>query len=140
MQQFYPMYNRHIGKNKFATASFVLSIISIILLISIIPLAFTGGLLMSCAGQSPDASGIDTNNPEELERYIHESRSLGNTGITLFIAPSLTSGIIGVLGLIFGIIGASKPYKRAMAIFGIVLSGIPVCIGVIFFSGLSFFV
>jgi len=83
MQQYYPVQVKPIQKNKSATASLVLSIISFGFLILVIPMIFVGGLLMSCAGQSPQASGADLDDPVALEEYAEESRRLGTAGISL---------------------------------------------------------
>ena len=131
MIQNYPASNPRIVKNKSATASLVLSIISISLLVLMIPIFFVGGLLMSMAGQSPEASGVDRYDIEAMEEYVRDSRALGTAGIIVAFSPPIISGITGILGLIFGIIGLGKPAKRAQAIAGIVMSGIPICIGII---------
>jgi len=134
MQQYYPIQVRPIQKNKPATASLVLSIVSFGFLILVIPMIFIGGLLMSCAGQSPQASGVDFDDPVALEKYVEESRRLGTAGIIFVSVPPVITGITAVLGLIFGIIGACKPYKRGQAVAGIVLSSIPFLIMSIVFA------
>ena len=89
---------------------------------------------MSCAGQSPQASGVDFDDPVALEKYVEESRRLGTAGIIFVSVPPVITGITAVLGLIFGIIGACKPYKRGQAVAGIVLSSIPFLIMSIVFA------
>ena len=132
MQQEQQIYAVTAEKNKLATASFVLSIISISFLVLTIPLIIVGGMLMSMAGQSPEASGVDMDNPAAIEEYYKESRVLGIAGAIVFFTPPVLTGITGLLGLIFGIIGTRKPHKRKKAIAGIVMSGIPICIGTVF--------
>jgi len=132
MQQEQQIYAITSEKNKPATASFVLSIVSISFLVLTIPLIIVGGMLMSMAGQSPEASGVDMDDPTAIEEYYRESRILGITGAIVFFTPPVLTGITGLLGLIFGIIGSKNPYKRKKAIAGIVISAIPICIGTVF--------
>jgi len=134
MQQYYPVQVTPTPKNKPATASLVLSIISFGLLILVIPMVFIGGLLISCAGQSPQASGIDLDDPVALEEYIEESKRLGTAGMIVIIVPPVLTGIIAALGLIFGIIGVCKSYNRRRAVVGIVLSSIPFIISSVVFA------
>jgi len=133
MQQYNPVYNHRIAKNKSATASLVLSIISIGFLVLIIPLFFVGGLLVSMAGQHPQSSGVDIDNPEAMEEYARGSRNLGNMGLTIVASPIIISGVTGILGIVFGIFGVMKPNKREQAIAGIVISCIPIWIGNVVF-------
>jgi len=80
---------------------------------------------MSMAGQSPWASGVNPDDPEAIEQHFRDSRRLGNMGIALVILPAIISGVIGILGLIFGVIGVRKPVKHGQAVVGIVMSSIP---------------
>ena len=127
--QYYPVYRPPIVKNKYATASFVVSIISIALLILIIPSMFIGGFLMSCGGQSPQSSGVDLNDPEAVEEFFRDSRRLGAVGLVFILTPPILSGISAILGLVFGLIGRRKPGKREQAIAGIVMSGVALFFG-----------
>jgi len=129
MQQYYPEYRQNVVKNKPASASLVLSIISLALLVWMIPLMFVGGMLMSMGGQSPQASGVDLDDPVAIEEYFRASRNLGIAGIIVMASAPVFSGITGILGLIFGIIGVRKPGKKGQAIAGIVMSSIPICLG-----------
>jgi len=132
MQQYYPVYNRQIEKNKPASASLVLSIISLVLLVLILPFIFAGGMLISMAGQSPEASGYDSDDKTAMEEYDRESGILGIIGIVLIFAPPVLSGMTAIPGLVFGILGARSPNKRGHAVAGIVMSSIPLCIGLVY--------
>ena len=130
-QQYYPVYYAPPEKNKPAQASFVLAIISIVLLVLIIPSLFIGGILLSMAGQSPEASDADPYDREAMEVYDRESGTLMVFGLIFFFTPPVLSGITGILGLVFGIIGVGKPGKKGQAKAGIIMSGITVFIGLI---------
>jgi len=129
MQQYYPVYNQQVVKNNRAKASFVLSIISLVLLVSVLPFVFVGGILMSMASQSPQASGVDLSDAEALEAYDNDSSILATIGIIVFFAPPILSGISAILGMIFGIFGLKNPYNRGQATAGIVMSSITIFIG-----------
>ena len=131
MQEYYPVYNHQIKKNKPATASFVISIISMCLLVLIIPSFIVGGILLSMAGQSPQASGVDLSDPDAIEEYNRASNNLGTAGGIFLITAPILSGVTAVSGLVLGIIGVIKPVKRGQAIAGIVMSAIPICIVII---------
>ena len=131
MQQYYRIYEHREKKNNLAIASLVLSIISINFLISIVPLFFVGGLLVSMAGQHPSTSLVDIDDPQALAEYYEGSRLLGTTGMALVVSPSIISGITGIFGLVFGIFGARIPRRRGLAIAGIVISSIPFLVGAI---------
>ena len=131
MHHYYPVYDRHFAKNKRATTSLVLSIVSIVSLGLILPLFIIGGLLLSMAGQPPQAAGIDPDDLEALEVYDRESRILRNTAYVLFpLSPALAL-ITGILGLVFGIIGVRNPGKHGQAIAGIVISGFTIFAGIL---------
>ena len=126
-----PVYNHQITKNRPATVGFILSIISMGFLILVIPSLIVGGIFISMAGQSPQASGVDPDNPEAMEEYNRESGNLATTGMAIFFIAPVLSGVTAVPGLILGIIGVRKPSKRGQAIAGIVMSAIPIFIGLI---------
>ena len=130
-QQYYPVYYAPTEKNKPAQVSFVLAIISIVLLVLIIPSLFIGGILLSMAGQSPEASDTDPYDRESMGVYDRESNTLMVFGLIFFFTPPILSGITGIIGLVFGILGVNKPGKRGQAKAGIVMSGITVFIGII---------
>ena len=140
MQQYYPVYNRYIVKNKYAKASFALSIVSIVFLILIIPLFIVGGLLVSMAGQDPESSGVDFDDPRAMEGYNRDSIILGIMGILISDSPVIISGITGMLGLYFGITGVMKKNNRGQAVAGIVMSCITtcICIGIAVFIHMPF--
>jgi len=100
-------------------------------LILVIPSLIVGGIFISMAGQSPQASGVDPDNPEAMEEYNRESGNLATTGMAIFFIAPVLSGVTAVPGLILGIIGVRKPSKRGQAIAGIVMSAIPIFIGLI---------
>ena len=129
MHEYTPVYSHHITKNKPATVGFILSLVSIIFMILIIPSLIVGGIFVSMAGQSPQASGVDPDNPEAMVEYNRESARLAATGMVFFFITPILSGVTAVPGLILGIIGVRKPYKRGHAIAGIVMSAIPLFIG-----------
>ena len=131
MQECYPVYNHQVIKNKPATASLIISIISMSFLVLVIPSLIVGGILVSMAGQSPQASGVDLNDPHAMEEFNRDSGNLVTTGIIFFIIPPILSGVTAIPGLILGISGVRRPHKRGQAIAGIVMSGIPVCIGLV---------
>jgi len=134
MEQNFPVYNHNIEKikNRPATASFVLSIISLSFLVLILPSIFIGGILFSMAGQPAEASGVDTENRESMEKYDNESRNLGIAGAVFFFSPPVVSGLTCIPGLIFGLIGIRKQGKQNQARAGIIMSSIPICIGFLF--------
>ena len=130
MQQYNPVYKHPDVKNKSATASFVLSIISISFLLLAIPFFIISMVFFSMAGQSPEASGVYIDNPEAMEEYYGDSRNLRITGTVFLSVPTVLSGVTALPGQVFGIIGVMKPGKRGQAVAGIIMSGIPICIGI----------
>jgi len=129
MQKYNPVYNHHTAKNRPATVGFILSIVSMGFLILIVPSLIVGGIFVSMAGQSPQASGVDPDNPEAMEEFNRESGNLATTGIVFFFIAPILSGLTALPGLILGIIGVRRPNKRGQAIAGIVMSAIPIFIG-----------
>jgi len=132
------VYIPHKPPNRQAKASLALSIVAIgIAVLLIIPSFCAGGLLMSCAGQSPWASGVDVYDPIALEEYWRDSRNLGMWAIWTMLGPPTVSIALSVLGLIFGLIGLGKR-KLGMsikgAVAGIVISVIVLGWGVIAFA------
>ena len=136
--QYYPVHSRPVIKNKYAKASLVLSLIAIGLLGLAVLCIIIGFILISMAGQSPMASGVDMDDSAALEEYSRESGRLGLTGVMFINIPPLVSGISGVTALIFGIIGVRAHHKRGQAIAGILVSIVPIFAGVLMllFGGL----
>ena len=134
MQQYYPIQKAPILKNRLATASLALSIISFAFMIMVVPMLYVGLGFMSCAGQSPEASGVDWNDPVAMEKYIEDSKRLGTTGIIVAVVPPVLTGITAFFGLLFGVIGLRKPYNRGQAVVGIVLSSLPFIIMTVVFA------
>jgi len=136
--QYHPICNQPAVKNKFAKASLVLSLIAIGFLVLAVVCFIIGFIMISMAGQSPMASGVDIDDPYALEVYGRESIRLRFMGLMLINIPPMISGMFGILALVFGIIGVMKPIKRGLAISGIMISVVPICTGVLalLFGGL----
>ena len=133
MHEHSPVRNQYIAKNKPATASLVLSLISVFALGLILPFFIIGAVFLSMAGQSPQASGFDTDNPAAMEEYFRESRNLRTSALVLFALPPATSWLLGIIGLVFGIIGVRNPNRKGQAIAGIVISSIMNFVGIVIF-------
>jgi len=131
-------HNQPVVSNKFAKTSLVLSLVAIGFLVLAVPCIIIGFFLISMAGQSPMASGVDMDDSAALEEYSRESGRLGLTGVMFINIPPLVSGISGVTALIFGIIGVRAHHKRGQAIAGILVSIVPIFAGVLMllFGGL----